>query len=60
MTFPGVVTRLDVLKPEECSYVIETCKPFVEPSTIETPDSSASVIEAVSYTHLTLPTICSV
>ena len=47
MTFPGVVTRLDVLNPEECSYVIETCKPFVEPSTIETPDSSADVIEEV-------------
>tara|TARA_E500000331_G_scaffold210847_1_gene202140 strand:+ start:601 stop:1251 length:651 start_codon:yes stop_codon:yes gene_type:complete len=40
MSHPGISTRLNVLNNQECFSIIETCKPFVEPSEIGTPDSS--------------------
>lgn len=40
MTFPGIITRLSVLKPAECSHIINTCKPFVEPSEVGKSDNS--------------------
>lgn len=40
MTHPGIQTHINLLSPQECFRIIETCKHFVEPSKIGKPDNS--------------------